>query len=681
MTNSSSLNQKPKNIEVKLIPSDIKNEMFGINLAFFKKHRTDIFQSIESFQGTRYQMCLNPDESINIYDHHKKSTLYPLNNAECEQHFNLLTSSIKLTLRPFTLFLENTELAQTLNKNLPLTAQFHKDLLNAGQIMQRINLSTEPATINKKGINFLPLLRVYGLGLGYHVSKITEQYDIACLIINEPDFNLFYTSLFTTPWHSILMPFITDSNRHYLFNFNAIEDPIQDEVKLLNQLHPYQANAKAALFGMLDRSFQPLIESESSFDNSVCYHAAGGSYEDQVKGLENALQNMRLQKNIYNGQAIRINAAIFLIGSGPSLDASINYLKKHSKNAFIIACGSALSALVKVGIIPDIHILQERFVTKEFLLNYADESIYKQICCVKLNVVEANLDSLYKETFILQKATDPGSTLLPIKQYPHSYNVTPTVTNTGIALCRLLMPSAVYLFGLDYGSSENFSAKHSKYTTVLEEDKLDKERQVTTQGYNGKIVYSNDYFIASREVAEFEIAREAKIKWINIGEGAIIHGTKHKTTDQLPSSFKIQINKQHVHHQLATMFDKKYNFDDAFTKMDSTHIPESANYLTSLLECFDTIPNSRLAMMTTIALMTKAAQVGSDEQSYMPNSLFRLEFTSFFNNLYVQIASTHSDEEAVNLYIAAVALLKNHINFIFDHFLVIAGNAENTDKQ
>ncbi len=677
ITDNKSNNTSSKD-EVRLIAPEIKNELYQLNTAFFKTHHPDIYQKIQAHQCARFRICLNPDDSMNIYNIKKKSVIYPLNAKECEHYFSVLLASLKLTFKPYTIYLEDNELSQALKRDLPLNARFHSDLLNTGTLLKHIDPNTKQHNISKEQINFLPLLRVYGLGLGYHLTQALKQYDVACLIINEPEFDLFYTSLFATPWHELLATFNANPNRHYLFNFNPLKTAIQNESNFLSQLHPYYANAKASLFGMPDRDFNAYITQENAFDNTICYHAAGGCYEDQAKGLANAIHNINSKKRIYNGKKSTINAPVFLIGSGPSFDASIAFIQKNQDKALIIACGSAISALIKHNITPDIHVVQERFVSKDFLLNYTDTTTYAQITCVKLNVVDDDIDTLYRDTFVLQKANDPGSTLLNAQNYPHLYNTTPTVTNTGLVLCRLLNPETTYLFGLDYGSSEEFLLKHSKFTTTLEaHDYLDKEKQMVIDGYHGKKVYSNEYFIASRDVAELEIKQAKQIQWINVGSGAIIQGSIQKDTAQL-AALKTNLDKNKLLKQLNAIFDNNYQHEAAHQKLHKTDIPEATRYLVSLLECFDTIPASRTAMMTTIGLITQASKVGSDEQNYLPTTLFSLEFANFFNNIYVQIAATSSDEEATHLYKNAVTILKKHINLVFEHFLSITTTLKHT---
>lgn len=50
----------------------------------------------------------------------------------------------------------------------------------------------------------IPVMVVTGIGLGYHIHHLVEQFDIDHLIIYEPEFQLFQCSVLAAKWHKIL---------------------------------------------------------------------------------------------------------------------------------------------------------------------------------------------------------------------------------------------------------------------------------------------------------------------------------------------------------------------------------------------------------------------------------------------------------------------------------------------
>ena len=89
-----------------------------------------------------------------------------------------------------------------------------------------------------------------------------------------------------------------------------------------------------------------------------------GFFDDNIISISHCVENVR--KNLpflITGKSLDenwSNIPVFVVGNGPSLDMAIDTLKKLQDNVIILSCGSALSALHKAGIRPDIHVQVER---------------------------------------------------------------------------------------------------------------------------------------------------------------------------------------------------------------------------------------------------------------------------------------------------------------------------------
>ena len=51
---------------------------------------------------------------------------------------------------------------------------------------------------------------------------------------------------------------------------------------------------------------------------------------------------------------------VFVIGSGPSLDNDIPFIRKNQDKAIVVACGTAIDTLYHAGIKPDFYACTER---------------------------------------------------------------------------------------------------------------------------------------------------------------------------------------------------------------------------------------------------------------------------------------------------------------------------------
>ncbi len=88
-----------------------------------------------------------------------------------------------------------------------------------------------------------------------------------------------------------------------------------------------------------------------------------GFFDDNLIALSHTINNIeRAVPFLKKGGKVPAGYSrtpVFIIANGPSLDDAIAVIEKNKDKALIISCGSAISALHKVGIKPDIHVETE----------------------------------------------------------------------------------------------------------------------------------------------------------------------------------------------------------------------------------------------------------------------------------------------------------------------------------
>ncbi len=671
------------NINVQLLNKDARNEQFEKNLAFFKTNQPVIYQKIIHHNVTNYQICLNPDNSFNILNLQTHALLYPGTQEGQDQYCEVLLKGMKIEIDEHDGYLAHNKERQTLRSLHPLHSNLHQILYEQSHLPSHLDPDTGAIKISRNQINFLPILRVYGIGLGRHIIDALNSYDIHCMIIHEPEYDLFYCSLFTTPWDQILTHFRQDGQKAILLNYDPPKIAIDSEKAVLAKLHPFYYCGKAALNGFLDRDFQYYIDEEYRYDHQIFSNKVSGFYDDQARGFKHAIENINKKSLFYSGKKLPPQYPVFLIGSGPSLNDSLEYIKKNAQHAIIISCGSSLSVLTKNGILPDFHVWQERPDTSDTLSRFSDKSTFSKLTLFKLNVVSAEVDKIYNETLVLQKFNDPGSTLLPTLNFPSSYNVNPTVTNTGITICKYIGSKTVYMFGIDYGACEGTRVNHANGVTVIsedgkkildnEQDRVETENVQILEGNFCARVYAKDALYWSHYITEIALAEKdaRQIDWVNVGDGAKIKNARAIRASELPAFSSDALDKHEMKEKIRSLFNRRYSLKSIRNNLINVHIRASEAYLLAMMESFDTIPETRCAMMTTLGILANAGNVGREEESYLPIKLFGVEFVSFLNILYVQICSTQSDAEAVALYKNAIPVLQAHIEVIFKDFIDI----------
>ncbi len=656
-------------IDVKLLEDDYRNQTFEQNLAFFRQHQPQWAKRIKKNINQHYKICLNPDQSLNIIDLQTGQTLFPDSRDKIDEYFEAqyraMEINIYLHLEHFDDSIEAIEW-RALN---PLYYGLMEKLYDAGPLPALIDPVTHKLNLIKHPPGFLPLLRIYGCGLGQHIIHALEKYDIATLFVHEPEFELFYCSLFILPWDQILTIFINDPDRHCSISFDQTAESFKTEKALLEDQHPFYFRANARLSGNRQQDYGELIQLENDYDSLRYNIHSAGWYEDQVMGLKNALRNVCRGLKFYRGKQIKPFTRVFLIGSGPSLNESIDYLKQHQQDAILIACGSAISVLIKNGINPDIHILQERTWTRDIMLKYASEEIYSKIIALKLNTVESSLDGLYREVYVFQKAKDPGSCLLDTDTFPVSYAVNPTVTNAGASFSVSLGADEIYLFGIDYGTRPEDEFMHAEGTVVNHADEVDHDSPYLLKGNFSDHVISDEIFSWSHNVAELLVAQNRNIKWFNVGDGAAIKHAKKLRSSELPQQFRpMAFDKNRFADLLAACFSNEYSIEETANRLNNLHLQSSYDYLNAILDCFESTPNSRRGIITNITLISRAANSGVSEESYLPQKLFGGEIQRYLENVYSQVAVTQNDDQAVVFYSKAADILREHAEAVFEDF-------------
>lgn len=92
------------------------------------------------------------------------------------------------------------------------------------------------------------------------------------------------------------------------------------------------------------------------------------------------------------------------------MDNSISFIEKNKEHAIILSCGSAISALHKAGIKPDIHVETERTkMVYDFLLTLNDPEYLKDIFFLSTDVIHPDCATLFNRSALFFKLSEPGA--------------------------------------------------------------------------------------------------------------------------------------------------------------------------------------------------------------------------------------------------------------------------------
>lgn len=431
----------------------------------------------------------------------------------------------------------------------------------------------------------IPYIVVFGTGLGYHIEWLIENYEIMHMHIIDIDVELIKPSLYTINWEKVLSYF-QQPYRSISFTV-GVNDPILITGEIVNkiwEIHP--------AFGIVTYVYEHYenqqinIIKESVKERFLDVLRGYGFFDDEIWAVEHTAGNISNNIPVYYGDhkvPDSNTVPAFIVASGPSLDTTIDYIKKNRENAVIFSCGTAVNRLLEEGVTPDFHIEIERTKdTYDKLMFKYDEHLFRDLFIVAASNVYPEVFKITSESAMFLKGDDAGMVFFEDTQdIERLYHVNPTVTNGAFALCSSMGFKEVYMFGTDFGYTDP-KKHHSRGTVYDDKDfvffKEEFPSSIKVKGNFRDYVYTEDIFLFSKNVLEKQIRNNKNMVVYNTSDGAFIEGTVPLN----PSSLK-QFSS--TKHWLVSFLRKNFRRDyrqkidickklDKFKKETKKHLDE-----------------------------------------------------------------------------------------------------------
>jgi hypothetical protein len=514
--------------------------------------------------------------------------------------------------------------------------------------------------------DYIPLIRVNGIGLGFHLTELIKKKKISFMTIYEPHVDLFFSSLYTIPWQLIFKYFDSKGKGINLIVGGTPDEAIKNNIAFIKKRllpltnHFYYFNC------FNSEKIAEVIAKEPQSDSVESDNTDAGWYEDQRAGFYWGTRNIIKRNRFFSGRKANSYFRAFVVGSGPSLDDTISYIKTHQNDALIVSCGSAITPLINAGIIPDYEVVQERFWHVSKFEEEHDLKILKKVVLLKLNVLSPKNDKFYKKALVFQKFKDPGSSLLD-DNYPLTTAVNPTVTNAGISMCAALGVNEAYLFGVDYGAPQDSKTMHASNTTYDNlpiDDTVKSKTNLDLPGNLGSVIRSSSVLFWSLKTTEMKIAEYPDIKWYNVGDGALITGAAPVKLEELPRKFKKRINKKQLQEEISNCFNNHYSPSEVLERLRTAKMQQVEEYFLALRGFTDATPQTREEIINVLSLLYNAVNLGQNNSNFLPSSLLSYGFKQFITNVYIQSSLEENDNSATRFFEAAKRILMDYITDI-----------------
>ncbi|WP_277994435.1 6-hydroxymethylpterin diphosphokinase MptE-like protein [Aeromonas encheleia] len=244
------------------------------------------------------------------------------------------------------------------------------------------------------------------MGLGYHLGYLYERCKIGTLFLFEPDLDLFYGSLFCFDWAPLLAYLHQENLGLHILLGQDEETIVKDFSSAIHSrgsflianafvMWGYQSEKIKKLMDKVQQEYYLLVMGWGFCDDNII------ALSHTINNIERAVPFLQCDKKI---SPVYQRIPVFVIANGPSLDESISVIKAHKDRAILISCGSAMSALHKVGIKPDIHVETERTkIVYDFLASLNDPDYQRDILFLSTDVIHPDCSTLFNKSMLTFK--------------------------------------------------------------------------------------------------------------------------------------------------------------------------------------------------------------------------------------------------------------------------------------
>lgn len=372
-----------------------------------------------------------------------------------------------------------------------------------------------------------------GLGLGYHAKKFLEHYPDKKLFIYEPDINIFIAAIENCDLRPIL------KSKQLAMLAIGPDEGIQHDLMrsiymtLSGEFHYSIVPVYRKLFPDICASLLKTIGSVALTYRSNLQTVT----KHQISWANNIILN--LEKVIatpsfksFKGLGEGIPAVI--VGSGPSLEMDIEWLRKLKNRVMIIAAGSSVQGLVHHGIEPDLVVSMDPSPENDTIFsNVSSKNIpFLFIPTITHSVLDQGWECLTHAFFSNDQITQY---YLDLTDEDPIFASTGTVTGTCIQAALYMKCSEIVFVGQDFSyPNDQFYAQGVSHidSDTLNQVVSDSDEWVenVAGGYNR----TNKSMLVLKQSIEYLMDRFSFSEYYNASSvGAVIRNTKPKSLKQL----------------------------------------------------------------------------------------------------------------------------------------------------
>jgi hypothetical protein len=297
-------------------------------------------------------------------------------------------------------------------------------------------------------------LAVVGLPQTEALMRLIRETRCIYLFVIADDLDEFNAGLDHTDWAAAAADVRQHGGEVFVLASDNTVEITGDIYTTLSSTAPWALDAMTlAGFGLA-----PLAAPLAETMGALGYRALStlGPFYDNCLMLRNAETNLRRgnARTYCNRGGARPGIPAWIVGSGPSLDADLAFLKAHQDKAVIISCGSALAPLMAAGVRPDFHVELENVNVGVVLDPVALAHDLSDIALIAPVTVDPVTMDRFKCVVFSSRQNLPPHALYGLDQTMQPLLGEPTVSNLALAFAREQNFPEICLFGTDMGARD-----------------------------------------------------------------------------------------------------------------------------------------------------------------------------------------------------------------------------------
>ena len=394
----------------------------------------------------------------------------------------------------------------------------------------------------KAGMTFAPVpipwetyfVLSYGVGLGGHIDPLVEKTQCHILMLVEPSLEFVHHSLEVYDWKALFERFKKKKGKVLLFVDNRPEH-LARQIRVAIRL-----NNPISLDGMIIFShYNNAIFAKASHvlqEDRDLIVAGLGFLDDEIKMIENAHGNLYpgTSKVYRRPTKPYSDLPALVVGSGPSLDRDMDFLRKNADKGVVISCGSAVRPLLVNGIVPDFQVEVENEGILPLVSQVAKNFDLSPVRLLTSVTGERSALKYFKEIIYYFRGSLSPYPIWSQSEEQTIRHCNPTVSNAALSFAQEIGCRNIYLFGTDMGSL-NPEVHHSKdsYHYTKGAKFLDQVYTTKVPGNFGGTCHTSSGLYWARDALTNAMKAYSGRRYYNCANGAFIEGAVAKSSSSI----------------------------------------------------------------------------------------------------------------------------------------------------